>query len=139
MKNFGDLVENGNYIYEKKKPRPKSERPKSSVRTIQNDIPQRTFSTNLNKRKVRGEDRSPRGTPREEKTMFPFPPRLPSRPSSPGLSPGRVSPRRRSSNSPRLEHAGTLPLSLELSDPPSDRPPRSPSKYFYLFNSKDHS
>lgn len=133
LKNLGNLVENGKFLFEKKKPRPKSERPKSSVRTVQSDIPQRTFSTNFNKRKTRTDGgsegrRSPRVTPREEKTMFPFPPRLPSRPSSPGLSPGgRDSPRRRSSNSPRLEHAGTLPLSLET----ADSPPSGKKCFFY--------
>lgn len=91
MRNLESVLENCNAELTEK-----SEKPKSNIRTIQNELPQRTFTSNFNKRKKVGDQSetkrsqaglnktspkySPKPSPKSESkanenTVFPFPPR----------------------------------------------------------------
>lgn len=102
MRTLESIIENG------KEESVRSERPKSNIRTIHSELPQRTFSSSFNKRKKTGDETrrsqadlskaSPKPSPKQspksggnkanEDTLFPFPPRCPSpKPASRSSSP----------------------------------------------------
>lgn len=136
------IIENGTCKLEKKSPRPKSEKPRSNIRTIQSELPQRTFSSNFNKRnKKRDQDEqvkesqtdidkmSPKPSPKvtaitNEDTLFPFPPRS----ASPKPLSRSASPKHRSSstNLKKLaERSSSTKLNVEVEDKQETRPSKS--------------